>query len=92
MIKEVDAELAKQLQDFIKKLDDLKSFKLGPFEIILDDPSGDSFIENPFEPKRDPNMVITFYKRTREQNEAIGLDVSRNRIIFKFIFLIFPGI
>lgn len=87
MIKESDAELSRQLQDFIKKLDDLKSFKLGPFEIILDDPSGDSFIENPFEPKKDPNMVLTFYKRNREQNEAIGLDVSQKKIIFRYIYL-----
>ena len=76
MKKEADEELAKRLEQFIKKLDDLKSFKLGPFEIVLDDPSGDSFIENPFEPKKDPNMSLVFYKRTPEQNEELGLNVN----------------
>lgn len=73
--KEADPALAQQLEQFVSKLDDLKKFKLGPFEIVLDDPSGDSFIENPFEPRRDPNMTISFYKRSKEQNEALGIEV-----------------
>jgi zinc finger protein len=65
----------KQLIAFLKKLDDLKGLKLGAFEIILDDPSGDSFIENPLEPQKDPNMMLSFYKRTQEQNEMLGINV-----------------
>lgn len=74
--KEEDKNLAEKLQQFIQKLDDLKNFKLGQFEIILDDPSGDSFIENPLEPKKDPNMTVAFYKRTKEQNEMVGINVA----------------
>ena len=44
-------------------------------KMILDDPSGDSFIENPEAPKKDPNMTISFYKRTQEQNDLLGLNV-----------------
>jgi hypothetical protein len=42
----------------------------------IDDPSGDSYIQNPRAPKRDPNMQIVHYRRNREQNEMIGIDVS----------------
>ncbi|KAL4229038.1 nucleolar zinc-finger protein [Mactra antiquata] len=40
-------EVAEQIDNFIKKLQDLKSCST-PFHIILDDPSGNSFIENPY--------------------------------------------
>jgi zinc finger protein len=43
------------------------------FDFILDDPSGNSFIENPHGPKADPGLSVTFYKRSPEQTEAIGL-------------------
>jgi hypothetical protein len=43
------------------------------FTLILDDPSGNSFIENPYAPKPDPMAVITHYKRSQEQNQNIGL-------------------
>ena len=42
---------------------------------IVDDPSGDSFIENPSAPNKDPNLVISYYKRNKEQSEFIGLTV-----------------
>ncbi|KAK8863607.1 nucleolar zinc-finger protein [Tritrichomonas musculus] len=43
------------------------------FDFIIDDPSGNSFIENPIAPKKDPSLDVTFYDRTPDQNEAIGL-------------------
>ena len=74
--KESDAEACEKIQEFIQKMRDLKEFKLGEFEVILDDPSGDSFIENPFAPNKDPKMTISFYKRNDEQNEMLGLTVN----------------
>lgn len=44
------------------------------FTIIIDDPAGNSYIENPFAPASDPNMKISHYKRSAEQNFAIGLN------------------
>lgn len=44
-----------------------------PFAIIADDPSGNSFIENPNAPNEDPSLKVTFYKRTAEQDGALGL-------------------
>ena len=45
-----------------------------PFHIILDDPSGNSFIRNPFAPNSDPEMRIEKYIRTKEQAKAMGYD------------------
>ena len=43
---------------------------------ILDDPTGNSFIENPLAPQNDPTMQTRLYKRTTEQNRELGLNVS----------------
>lgn len=45
-----------------------------PFVLELDDPSGNSFLENPLAPARDPALSARFYRRTREQNEFCGLN------------------
>ncbi|KAJ2995547.1 hypothetical protein HDV02_000664 [Globomyces sp. JEL0801] len=44
------------------------------FTISIDDPTGNSYIENLCAPKADPQITIKNYKRTREQNAAIGLN------------------
>lgn len=43
-----------------------------PF-LQVDDPSGNSFVENPHAPKEDPQLKRTQYKRNKEQNLALGL-------------------
>ena len=43
------------------------------FQLILDDPSGYSTIENLHLPFPDPKLEIRYYGRTKEQNEALGL-------------------
>lgn len=44
-----------------------------PFTITLDDPSGNSFIENPFAPCPDPGRNVEQYVRTQEQDNVLGL-------------------
>lgn len=51
-----------------------------PFDIILDDPAGNSFIENPLAPAQDPNMTSAKYFRTATQDMAIGLQPSQQAI------------
>lgn len=50
------------------------------FDFILDDPSGNSFIENPNAPAKDPLLEVTFYKRTPKQSEDIGLMSKPNPV------------
>ena len=44
-----------------------------PFHFEIDDPSGNSFIENPNAPYRDERMTTKKYRRTVEQNEKLGI-------------------
>ncbi|KAI9330824.1 ZPR1 zinc-finger domain-containing protein [Obelidium mucronatum] len=45
-----------------------------PFTLILDDPLGNSYLQNIYAPDPDPDMTIESYTRTYEQNEDFGLN------------------
>ena len=40
---------------------------------ILDDPSGNSFVENQLAPSPNPDLTTEFYPRSEEQNRDLGL-------------------
>ncbi|XP_053308158.1 zinc finger protein ZPR1 [Spea bombifrons] len=68
-----DESVANKIDEFITKL---KSLKEGDthFTFILDDPSGNSFVENPLAPQKDEALAVTHYKRTPEQDTLLGLE------------------
>lgn len=68
----MDPENAKKIDDFVTKLKDLLN-RTKPFKFIMDDPTGNCFIENLNAPNQDPQMTVTFYERTKDQNEALGI-------------------
>ncbi|XP_066463091.1 zinc finger protein ZPR1 [Eleutherodactylus coqui] len=75
-----DAQVAEKIDEFITKLQRLKDGET-PFTFIIDDPSGNSFIENPFAPQRDELLTVTHYRRSKEQDSLLGiesLDVQKN--------------
>jgi len=43
---------------------------------ILDDPTGNSFVENPFAPVKDAALDVLYYVRTRQQDVDIGCVVG----------------
>lgn len=65
-------EVAKQLDDFIEKLRQLKRIDK-PFTLVLEDISGNTHIENPNAPHIDPNCRIVYFNRTKENNHDLGL-------------------
>ncbi|XP_070548394.1 zinc finger protein ZPR1-like [Ptychodera flava] len=68
----MDPATADKIDEFIEKIKKLKDLE-SPFTITVDDPSGNSFIENVHAPQRDPEMKITYYNRTFEQDQQLGL-------------------
>lgn len=58
---------------FLKELKALGEFSK-PFTIILDDPLGNSYVQNLVAPDEDPMMTVEEYERTHEQNEDLGLN------------------
>ena len=43
------------------------------FTLIIDDPVGNSYIQNLYAPDPDPFLTITNYVRTEEQNDELGI-------------------
>lgn len=69
--REVDAENAEKIDEFIKKLLQLKELQK-PFTITINDPTGNSFIENPNAPQKDEHLIEVHYVRTHQQDIDIG--------------------
>ncbi|NXM09162.1 ZPR1 protein, partial [Tyrannus savana] len=70
-----DQEVARKIDEFIVKLRQLKEGN-SPFTLIIDDPSGNSFVENPHAPRRDEALAVTRYRRTPQQAALLGLEVD----------------
>ncbi|KAM5132387.1 zinc finger protein ZPR1 [Mantella aurantiaca] len=68
-----NAEVANKIDEFIAKLQNLKEGET-PFTFVLDDPSGNSFVENPFAPHRDEDLTVTHYMRSKEQDSLLGIE------------------
>ncbi|XP_003794817.1 zinc finger protein ZPR1 [Otolemur garnettii] len=66
---------AERIDEFIGKLKALKQVA-SPFTLIIDDPAGNSFVENPHAPQKDDALVITRYNRSLQQDEMLGLQAE----------------
>ncbi|XP_023446780.1 zinc finger protein ZPR1 isoform X2 [Dasypus novemcinctus] len=67
--------IAERIDEFIVKLKELKQVS-SPFTLVIDDPSGNSFVENPHAPGKDDALLITHYNRTPQQEEVLGLQAQ----------------
>ncbi|GKT23767.1 Zinc finger protein ZPR1 [Aduncisulcus paluster] len=66
------SEKRKKVVAFLEKFDLLMEGKT-PFTIIIDDPANGSYIQNLYAPEDDPEMVEEEYKRTKEQDDELGI-------------------
>ncbi|XP_070808593.1 zinc finger protein ZPR1 [Pituophis catenifer annectens] len=71
--RKMDTEVAGKIDEFISKLKSLKEVE-SAFTFILDDPSGNSFVENPHAPQKDDALEVTHYKRTAQQAALLGIE------------------
>lgn len=70
--KEQDEALYQQIEAVLISLRDLITLKK-QFTVILEDHSGNSYIENPYTPRADPHLFVQHYLRTPEQNKVVGI-------------------
>lgn len=70
--READPEVAARIDEFIQKLQDLKDVER-EFTLVIEDPSGNSFVENPVAPQKDEALTVTRFKRTVEQDKQLGI-------------------
>ena len=54
-----------------------------PFTVVLEDVAGNSFIENPSAPSPDPALTTSWFDRSREQDESLGLQQHEEEPIDK---------
>ncbi|XP_071350694.1 zinc finger protein ZPR1 [Trachinotus anak] len=67
-----DPEVADKIEEFTQKLRKLKDVE-SEFTLVIEDPSGNSFVENPFAPQRDEALAVSRFKRTVQQDMQLGL-------------------
>ncbi|KAJ8752148.1 hypothetical protein K2173_003756 [Erythroxylum novogranatense] len=77
--KRVDPQTAEAIDNFLLKLRSCASGDLS-FTFILDDPAGNSFVENLFAPSPDPSLSVKFYDRTPEQQTSLGYLVDPSQL------------
>ena len=77
---EMGDEFISKIKETIQKLTDTLNGDKFPFELILDDPSGNSFIENPYAPQTDPNIKVSYFDRTKEMAEQMGFSLENQKM------------
>jgi len=75
--KYMDQELYEKIQAVIDRLTKLREGS-EPFTFTLDDPTGNSFVENLNAPAVDPQLEVRHYIRTKEQNDMLGIAPAAN--------------
>lgn len=68
------SELKDRMREFTDKMDDVITGKTLGVHIILDDPAGNSYLQNVYAPEDDPEIKIVHYVRDFEQNDELGLN------------------
>lgn len=75
----VDEKIRDGIKQTIQNLTDILEERKLPCEFILTDPSGNSFVENPFAPSRDVYCTTTHFVRTKEMSEAMGYSLENQQ-------------
>lgn len=74
--RRVDPMQALKIGQFIMKLREYKDGDVLPFTFELIDPSGNSFVQNPFVPKEDPFLEIEHFDRSLNDYKTMGYNVE----------------
>lgn len=72
LLESPESDVRDKLSDFVARLKELQKL-VKPFCLVVDDPSGNSFVENLQAPDPDPSMSVRRYQRTAEQDTALGI-------------------
>lgn len=67
-----DPQVAEKIDEFIQKLKKLKQVE-SEFTLVIEDPSGNSFVENPVAPQKDECLTVSCFKRTVQQDMQLGI-------------------
>ena len=65
-------EDAEKIDQYIEKVEQLLTVAK-PFELTVVDPSGNSWVENPYAPHADSGKVEEWFDRSKEEDNMLGL-------------------
>ena len=65
-------EDAEKIDQYIEKVEQLLTVAK-PFELTVVDPSGNSWVENPYAPHADSGKVEEWFDRNKEEDNMLGL-------------------
>ncbi|KAI8848165.1 ZPR1 zinc-finger domain-containing protein [Chytridium lagenaria] len=71
--KLIDENIYNKIEEVLDTLRGYLELRNVPFTVSIDDPAGNSYIENLSAPKKDPKLLYLVYPRTREQDEFLGM-------------------
>jgi hypothetical protein len=74
-----DPATAAKIDDFIQRINEFVEGRRFPFTFILEDPSGNSFIQNPNAPNKDVYMKTEYYARSHADYEQMGYNEDASR-------------
>lgn len=77
--RKYDPATAGKIDEFIQKIVEYQEGRRFPFTFILEDPSGNSFIQNPNAPNKDTYMTTTYYPRTHEDYVTMGYNEDASK-------------
>lgn len=66
-------EFSEKMKEFITGLDKIINGEEMDVLITLDDPAGNSYIQNLYAPDPDPELEVVHYPRTKEQEDDLGI-------------------
>ena len=72
-----DPATAKKIDEYCEQLAAYADGDKMPFTFIVEDPSGNSFVQNPSAPTADQYCKKTHWIRTKEEYEAMGYPVDQ---------------
>lgn len=73
-------EVGIKVAEVIGKLTSMAMGNVLPFHFIVTDIAGNSFVENPYAPKTDPNMTVSHFKRSAEEDMSLGLEPEKDAL------------
>ncbi|KAH3766532.1 nucleolar zincfinger protein [Pelomyxa schiedti] len=71
-------EVAEKIDAVIHELEECAQ-GAHPFSFVLDDPAGNSFIQNPSAPAEDPQLLVEHYTRSEDQDRALCINVASKK-------------
>lgn len=71
-------EVGAKVAEIIDELTNMAAGTRLNFHLRLDDPAGNSFIENPIAPSIDSMLTVQYYTRSADQDQSLGLDPEKD--------------